>query len=995
MRAYDLAVAIGTASIATASIGVAPARAVPAAIAAVAPAPAPTKSVVSGSFTLADRTGAAPIVVDPGDAKVVRIAADMLAGDVASVTGQTPEIIARRSDARSVIVAGTIGHSAAIDDLVARGRVDPVGVTGVWEAYRIVRVANPWPGVAQALVIVGADRRGTAYGLLSLSRAIGVSPWTWWSDVRAPRQDAAQVTIDGDVVAPSVRYRGIFINDEDWSLRRWAETNFDRDRGNIGPKTYERVFALLLRLRANTLWPAMHPGSLAFNQDPENAALADRYGIVMGASHAEPMLRNNVAEWDASRLGAFDFASNASVVTKYWEDRARANGRYENLYTVGMRGIHDTPVIAGETVDRTKLLERVVDVQRGLIARYVAPDAAKVPQVFVPYKEVLGLYRKGMVLPADVTLGWGDDNFGYIRQLSTPVEQARPGGSGVYYHISYWGSPSSYLWLSTTPPALIGSEMRRAWDTNARRLWIANVGDIKPAEIDTEYFLDLAWDYGRVSTKDQTTYLHEWATRTFGAAQGAAIGALLGEHYRLGFIRKPEHMDFSHDDVGVQPTQFSPVAYGDEAGTCVAEYAALLQRATDVEARLTAEQRDAYYQLVLYPITGARWMAEKALMADRSYLAAWQGRASADSYAALSHAALAAIHAATARYNAIGDGKWRGFMNDDPRNQAVFAGLPTGSAATAAIPGLGIAVEGSVDALVRAPATPRADYADRVERWRTAGIRSDTLPAFDRATRTPHFIDLFNTGTGTLDYRITANVPWVTIAEPAGSLQSELRTWINIDWRKVPAGARSAIVSIEGGAPGARRETYAVTVPLDTDRAHDAGAGTIVAIDGVVAVEAEHFVRKTDSGGKGWTTTSSLGRVGGAIETRADVPSRPDTMGAPFVDYAFQTDRSGKAVLTVAALPTFPLDRDHMLRYAVSIDGAPPQIVDIDAGRTWSEDVVRNARYTSSDWVLKPGRRHSIRLWALDPALVIDRLTLDFGGKRTAYLGPSETRVAP
>ncbi|HEX2099939.1 MAG TPA: glycosyl hydrolase 115 family protein, partial [Candidatus Synoicihabitans sp.] len=472
--------------------------------------PPRTEANQASDFPLVSSEGAAPILIDAGDAPVVRIATQMLASDIDAVTGKTPRIIESTPSSRTVIVIGTLGASKSIDDLVDRKLVDAAGVRGVWEAYRVTSVANPWPGVRRALVVLGADRRGTAYGALSLSRAIGVSPWVWWADVPVTKRTQINVSVDAAAVAPSIQYRGIFINDEDWSLRPWAETTFDKERGNIGPKTYQQIFALLLRLRANTLWPAMHPGSLAFNQDPRNAELADRYAIVMSASHAEPMLRNNVAEWDNGAWGAFDFAANREAVTRYWEARVKANGRFENMYPVGMRGIHDSPIVAGKELDRVKLLEEVFATQRDLLSKHVFADPTKVPQVFIPYKEVLDLYRRGMTVPEDVTLGWVDDNFGYIRQLSTPDEQQRPGGAGVYYHLSYWGRPSSYLWLGTMPPALVASEMGRAWDTNARRLWIANVGDIKPGEIATEHFLDLAWDYAGTSRVTQSSYLAGW-----------------------------------------------------------------------------------------------------------------------------------------------------------------------------------------------------------------------------------------------------------------------------------------------------------------------------------------------------------------------------------------------------------------------------------------------------------------------------------------------------
>jgi hypothetical protein len=281
---------------------------------------------------------------------------------------------------------------------------------------------------------------------------------------------------------PSVKYRGIFLNDEDWGLQPWAAHTFEPETGNIGPKTYAKVFDLLLRLKANTLWPAMHPTTAPFNGDPANAKLADRYAIVMGSSHAEPMLRNNVGEWKARPKTT----TTRPIPTACWpigESGSRPTAGIENLYTLGMRGIHDSGMVgASDLAGRKALLEKIFADQRRLLAERGVADA---PQVFTPYKEVLDVYRGGLKVPDDVTLVWPDDNFGYIRQFPDAAERKRAGGSGVYYHLSYLGAPLSYMWLSTTPPALIQQQMGQAWDLGARRLWVANVGDLKPAE--TQY----------------------------------------------------------------------------------------------------------------------------------------------------------------------------------------------------------------------------------------------------------------------------------------------------------------------------------------------------------------------------------------------------------------------------------------------------------------------------------------------------------------------------
>ena len=404
---------------------------------------------------------------------------------------------------------------------------------------------------------------------------------------------------------PSVQYRGIFLNDEDWGLQPWAAKTHEPERGDIGPKTYARIFELLLRLKANTLWPAMHKSTRPFNQFAENKQVADDYAVVMGSSHAEPMLRNNVGEWTDEPKN-FDYTKNPDGVRNYWNERVRENGRFENIYTLGMRGIHDSPIQGPKTqTERIKLLEKIFDLQRGLLAEHVAPDVTKIPQIFCPYKEVLADYRNGLKVPDDVTIVFPDDNFGYIRSFPSPAERRRAGGFGVYYHISYLGRPLSYLWLNTTPPALVWEEMFKAYDHGMRKFWILNVGDLKPAEIGIEFFMQMAWDISKWRRDNLPDFLHEWARREFGAAHAAEIAGVIDEYYRLGFARKPEHLQWYLPGEPPRVSDVSSVDYGDEAQTRLDVYESLQKRADHLYMLMPVHRKDAFFQLVAYPVRGA------------------------------------------------------------------------------------------------------------------------------------------------------------------------------------------------------------------------------------------------------------------------------------------------------------------------------------------------------------------------------------------------------
>ena len=627
-----------------------------------APSPWVLDRPASGAFALAGPDGVADLVLAHDDAPVVGLAAQGLADDLTAVTGKTPAI--RQDDApsnRPQVWIGTLGHHPAIDRLVATRRLDVKALKGAWESFVIAVVDKPAPGMPRALVIVGSDRRGAAYGVYELSQAIGVSPWRWWADVVPAHRDQLYVTAGTRRFGPpSVQYRGIFLNDEDWGLQPWAAHAFEPETGNIGPKTYAKVFDLLLRLKANTLWPAMHPTTTAFNADPANAKLADRYAIVMGSSHAEPMLRNNVGEWKGP-AETYNYATNPGGVLDYWRARVATNGQYENLYTLGMRGIHDSGMVGASDLEgRKALLEKIFADQRKLLAQR---GVANAPQVFTPYKEVLDVYRGGLKVPGDVTLVWPDDNFGYVRQFPDAAERQRTGGSGVYYHLSYLGAPLSYIWLSTTPPALIQQQMGQAYDLGARRLWVANVGDLKPAEIDTELFLALAWDVDGFRETGWRGFLDRWATREFGAAEAPEIADLMARWYALNFERKPEHLQWW---LPGQKPRMSDLSL-EAAAARLAAFDALTVRVDALAVRLKPEQRDAFFELVAYPVKGAAAANHRVFDAEAHDRLADKAPGEARRRGALARAADAELTALTARYNTeIADGKWRGLMAVEP-----------------------------------------------------------------------------------------------------------------------------------------------------------------------------------------------------------------------------------------------------------------------------------------------------------------------------------------
>ncbi|SNT35086.1 Glycosyl hydrolase family 115 [Granulicella rosea] len=633
----------------------------------------------------------AVILVESSAPETVRTAANAFAGDIEAVTGSRPRVVATLPSPapETLVVVGVAGQSPTLDRLQSAGKLDKTAIANKWEAAVTTIVESPMPGVKHALVIAGSDRRGAAFALFTLSRQMGVSPWSWWADVPVPHHAEVYIHTGTTVQnSPSVPYRGIFLNDEDWGLRPWAAKKMDPELKNVGPHAYERIFELLLRLHANSLWPAMHPGTLAFNAVPENAKLADKWGIVMGSSHSEALLRNNVGEWDEKRDGPWNYQTNHSAIDKYWDKRLAENGRFENFYTVGMRGVHDSGLEAtGSAEVKARLVEDVMKEQRRILAAHVTPDVTKVPQVIWLYKESLELYRAGMKVPDDVTLGWTDDNYGYIRQLPTVAEQQRSGGSGIYYHVSYWGFPHDHLWLSSTPPALIREEMTKAYDHNARRYWVLNVGDLKPAEADIDYFMQLAWDEPRMAAVDQSTFLRTWLAEQFPTADASRIANLMQRYYQLNFVRKPEFMGFNGYNDGINRTDFNPLAWGDQNHERLAAWQTLASDTAAVAKTIPASAQDAFFELVGYPVAASEAQNEKFLAADRSFLfAAEHSDIAREEEAFEARAAYNRIQTLTAQYNSLQGGKWDGIMSAAPRQRHVFEMPQTASAADATKP---------------------------------------------------------------------------------------------------------------------------------------------------------------------------------------------------------------------------------------------------------------------------------------------------------------------
>lgn len=626
----------------------------------------------------------ATVVFDKDDWNVVRNAARLFASDINLVTEKEITLQNDLPTEGDIVLIGTIGKSKWIDQLAADKKINVSAIKNGWEQFIITTLEHPFKGVDKALVIAGSDRRGTAYGVFSVSEAIGVSPWYWWADVPVVHQDKLFVKAGYRSETPSIKYRGIFINDEDWGMKPWSEKNFEKELGDIGPKTYAKVCELILRLKGNMLAPAMHTCTGPFYSYPDSKKVADEYGIMITTSHCEPLLFNNASlkEWDSSRDGDWNYKENRETIYNKLDNRVKEASPYENIYTLAMRGLHDAGM-RGNLSDQEKVqvLAQAIRDQREILTRHIDRPIQDIPQIFIPYKEALDLYELGLEVPDDVTLVWVDDNYGYIKRLSNPEEQKRSGRAGVYYHTSYLGAPHDYLWLNTTPPVLMYEELKKAYDTGADRYWLLNVGDIKPMELATSTFFEMAWDFDRFNYDNVNKHQAALLGKIFGSQYIREFQDLLDEYYRLAWSRKPEFMGWEREwdepeREKLQDTDFSFENHND-ARYRIADYRELSDKSAALWKQLPETYRPAFFEMFAYPAMASYQMNRKFLMAQLNHELLKKNDIAGANWAALeSQTAYDSIQALNKIYNTQLDGKWNYMMDIAPGFCARYQGMP-------------------------------------------------------------------------------------------------------------------------------------------------------------------------------------------------------------------------------------------------------------------------------------------------------------------------------
>jgi Glycosyl hydrolase family 115/Gylcosyl hydrolase family 115 C-terminal domain len=948
-----------------------------------------------GKFTISSYGKSAPLLISSNDWPGVIRAFKDLQSDIGKVSSTVPEF---NTDvvphSKEIIIAGTIGKSAIIDKLIKAKKIDVSGITGRWETFLIQVVKNPFPGVKKALIIAGSDKRGTIYGIYEISKQVGISAWYWWADVPVMKNNAIYVNTGRYIQgSPSVKYRGIFLNDEAPDLTNWVQEKFGsvdvsenppipKGVANYGHEFYTRLFELILRLKANYLWPAMWNN--AFNEDdPENSRLADEYGIVMGNSHQEPMLRAQ-KEWDRRYLrsiGTWNYSKNPDILEAFWREGIKRNKNYESIVTIGLRGANDTEMAPGGPQANLAMLEKIVDVQRRILTDEINTDISKIPQLWCLYKEVQDYYKAGMRVPDDVTLLWAEDNWGNIRRLPSADERKRSGGAGIYYHFDYHGGPRSYQWINTSPVAKIWDQMSLARQYGADRIWIVNVGHFKGYELPMEYFLDLAWNAEKQTNENINEYTKIWAARQFGETWSEEIARILTTYTKFNSRRKPELLS---------PFTYSLVDYN-EAEKVVDEYKALTSKAEEIYNKLPLEMHDAFYQLVLFPTKASSLVNELYLAAGKNDLYARQGRGSTNDMANQTRLLFQTDTNLMGYYNRdFARAKWKHFMDQTHLGYTTWADPPVNSLRAIKLseinipeaPSMGISVEGS-------EASWPGEISDPV------------LPEFDIFNKQSHYIDIYNKGKGSFTYITSSDDPWITFDRTKGTFGFDDRVRITINWSIAPKGKSKSAVKISGTGKE-------VTVLINTFNPVDITPESLngfVEGEGYVSIEAEHFTRSNEADSAHWIKIENYGHTLSGMRTTAAVDAAPaiPVKNSPCLEYQMFLFSTGTFDITSIFSPTLNFMTGRALQYAISFDNEVPQIITLvpedynarNGNRDWEKSVSDNARFSHSTHTINSPGYHTLKIFMVDPGVVLQKIIVNSGGLKPSYLGPPESYFKP
>ena len=936
------------------------------------------------------------VIYDSNDPVTLQKVSQLFADDVRRVTGYKPEVVDinnKRAHNDYAIIVGTT-TSNNIKRIIAKCKIDTSELTNGWDQYRIQLAKNPMPGVKKALVVIGSDRRGAAYGLLSVSRAIGVNPWYWWLDAPVQTRKSLMVTVNPITSKrPSVKYRGIFINDEDWGLYPWAAKTFEPERKNIGPRTYAKVCELLLRLNANYLCPAMHNCSTAFYKIPENKVVADSFAIIIGTSHCEPLMLNTATEW-SKKYGEWNYETNHQTIDSVLKARVQSCSRYENVYTLALRGLHDVAMKGSNDMsERKDLIQKALQAQRQILVDVTGKRAEDIPQAFTPYKEVLDVYDQGLKLPDDVTIIWPDDNYGYMKRLSDSNERKRSGRSGVYYHSSYLGRPHDHLWMNTMAATFMYEELRKAYDATADRIWLLNAGDIKSCEFAVDFFLSLAYDIEGFNYNRCADYRAEWTANMIGKEYEQEFKEIFRTFYDLSFQRRPEFMgwgvQWTSDEKGRErctDTEFSFINYR-EAERRLDSYSKIGKQVAELYKQMPASMRPCFFESVYYPVKGCELLNKSLLYAQKNRWYATQQRSAAKELADNAIACHDSVYAITEEYNSLLDGKWRHIITmRQERSQSYYEKPKVFDVELLNSPKLAIWPEG--------------------EQLTSGQQGHHRLPTFNGLLKTSYSVDIYNQGEGVLDWNAKPADTWIKLSMNNGKTKLQQRVKVSIDWENVPKGNSESKI-IFSSKNGNKQEVLVYVFNPEMPRIQSSGP-VFVEDNGYVSIDAAHFARKQENKDVKIQIIPNLGCEGYSVQmgNALDKPQRTNRREAPYVEYEFYAFDRGPVDVYTYVLPTFTLSKETTFsghestnsetQYGVAIDQVPIKFESTSSteyASEWYKNCLSNARINRTHlYIDKPGL-HTLRIVCGTPGLILQKAVIDFGGLKHSYMGPQPTMM--
>lgn len=717
-------------------------------------------------------------------------------------------------------------------------------------------------------------------------------------------------------------------------------------------------------MKGNYLWPAMW-GRAFYDDDPANPKLADDYGIVMGTSHHEPMMRAHV-EWERYGSGEWNYESNPVKLQEFWTKGIERMGANESIVSLAMRGDGDMAMSAGTNI---ALLEKIVKDQRDIIAKVTGKDVKSTPQLWALYKEVQDYYDNGMRVPDDVTLLLCDDNWENIRKLPKPGESRRSGGYGIYYHFDYVGGPRNYKWLNTNSIARVWEQMNMAYEYGADRIWIVNVGDIKPMEFPTEFFLDLAWNPKQINPDNLKAYKLDWVKRQFGNTNATEIADLISSYTKFNG-RKPELL---------APEIYSLVNYH-EAESVVTEFNSLVSKAEQINKILPSDYKDSFFELVLHPVRASANLNELHFAIAKNRMYASQGRAATHEWASRAKSLFDKDSEITKSYNVtLAGGKWNHMMDQTHIGYTYWQQPPQNKMPEVKEieipqqPDMGIAIEGS-------------------DKWWPYESEDPILPTFYNYETSTYYIDIFNRGNIPFIYSVRPDKPWIKLSTDKGRVDKEVRLAIGVDWAQVPEGDHQVPVEIDGPA-GQSVIVYAYL--HKSNKIKRSAFHGFVESHGYVSMEAEHFSKSVNSDSIQWKPISNLGRTLSGVTT-FPVTSSGQTPGgnSPHLEYTVLLSDSGAVRVNTYLSPTLNFNGTKGLRYAISFDDESPQFINLHedvSNKAWENWVSDNVNVKTSIHVVRKSGPHVLKFWMVDSGIVLQKIVIDMGGLKPSYLGPPES----